>query len=148
MPRKLVKKSVLTQNGIPKGLCSFGRVQRNSLWLGVGQSPAVTKRFAREGAPYKLVHVTSRVRRGRTLFAPTNRFMFSYTNDIIITQFAGGGTPPLHYIVRINTKSPKAKLSGFDVISYLITLTLITPSTALILPSTVGGTSPVTSSIV
>ena len=34
-------------NGIPKGLCSFGRVQRQSLWWGVGQSPAVTKRSAR-----------------------------------------------------------------------------------------------------
>ena len=30
-------------NGIPKGLCSFGRVQRQRLWWGVGQSPAVTK---------------------------------------------------------------------------------------------------------
>ena len=34
-------------NGIPKGLCSFGRVQRRRLWWGVGQSPAVTKRSAR-----------------------------------------------------------------------------------------------------
>ena len=30
-------------NGIPKGLCSFGRVQRQRLWWGVGQRPAVTK---------------------------------------------------------------------------------------------------------
>ena len=30
-------------NGIPKGLCSFGGVQRQRLWWGVGQSPAVTK---------------------------------------------------------------------------------------------------------
>ena len=30
-------------NGIPKGLCSFGGVQRQSLWQGSGQRPAVTK---------------------------------------------------------------------------------------------------------
>jgi len=30
-------------NGIPKGLCSFGRVQRRRLWWGVGKSPTVTK---------------------------------------------------------------------------------------------------------
>ncbi len=30
-------------NGIPKGLCSFGGVQRQRLWWGVGQSPTVTK---------------------------------------------------------------------------------------------------------
>jgi len=57
-------------NGIPKGLCSFGGVQRQRLWWGdfpqcgemsqsdrgagavsLGQSPAVTKRSAREGVP-------------------------------------------------------------------------------------------------
>ena len=34
-------------NGIPKGLCSFGRVQRQRLWWGVGQRPTVTKRLAK-----------------------------------------------------------------------------------------------------
>ena len=31
-----VEKVLIPMNGIPKGLCSFGRVQRQRLWWGVG----------------------------------------------------------------------------------------------------------------
>ena len=48
---QLIEKVLIPMNGIPKGLCSFGGVQRQRLWWGVGQSPAVTKRPAREGVP-------------------------------------------------------------------------------------------------
>jgi len=33
-----VEKVLIPMNGIPKGLCSFGRVQRQRLWWGVGQA--------------------------------------------------------------------------------------------------------------
>ena len=35
--------------GIPKGLCSFGRVQRQRLWWGVGQSPTYSLKALRKG---------------------------------------------------------------------------------------------------
>ena len=34
-------------NGIPKGLCSFGGVQRQRLWQGSGQRPEYDRRLAK-----------------------------------------------------------------------------------------------------
>ena len=47
-------------NGIPKGLCSFGGVQRQRLWWGVGQSLAIIKRSARGESKNNPVNCFSR----------------------------------------------------------------------------------------
>ena len=44
-----VEKVLIPMNGIPKGLCSFGRVQRQRLWWGVGQSPTNSLKALRKG---------------------------------------------------------------------------------------------------